>query len=150
MRKILFLLPVVLALMIGAAFAEHDPVRACSDDADCFRTGCSGQLCANQDIITTCEFRCEYGCYSQAQCQCFGDQCAFAHDQVLHECLRQCRAGASINPDVLPAVDASGQAEILYFTYRAKLPLGCVLGTPLAGRDGGAASDRSVRSPLLP
>ncbi|MGK4000496.1 hypothetical protein [Sorangium sp. So ce1024] len=31
----------------------------------CFRTGCSGQVCADENVITTCEYREEYGCYAE-------------------------------------------------------------------------------------
>jgi hypothetical protein len=34
----------------------------------CVRTGCSGQVCADGDRITTCEFRAEYACYRNAEC----------------------------------------------------------------------------------
>lgn len=63
---------------------------SCESDADCFHTGCSGQLCASEDIITTCEFRCEYGCYQQAQCGCVGNACGFLMTRQLRECLRAC------------------------------------------------------------
>lgn len=64
---------------------------ACEGDSECFHTGCSGQICASEDIPTTCEYRCEYGCYAQAQCVCIGGRkCGFLMTQELHECLRAC------------------------------------------------------------
>src|SRR5262245_60633443 len=50
--------------------AEGGGRRACNGDGDCFHTGCSGQICANEDVITTCVFTCEYGCLSRASCGC--------------------------------------------------------------------------------
>lgn len=63
---------------------------SCGSDADCFHTGCSGQLCASHDVITTCEFRCEYACYQQAQCGCVGGACGFIMTRQVRECLRAC------------------------------------------------------------
>ena len=36
---------------------------------ECRRTGCSGQVCAAEEIATTCEWRPEYACYAQATCE---------------------------------------------------------------------------------
>lgn len=63
---------------------------SCESDSDCFHTGCSGQLCAAEDIVTTCEFACEYGCYQQAACGCVGGGCGFIMSRQLRECLRNC------------------------------------------------------------
>ena len=39
------------------------------DGNDCIVTGCSGQVCADHEVVTTCEFRPEYGCYGAAMCE---------------------------------------------------------------------------------
>src|SRR5262245_29473740 len=38
---------------------------------DCIKTGCSGTVCAapGEEVVTTCEFKAEYGCYQQAKCE---------------------------------------------------------------------------------
>lgn len=36
---------------------------------DCTVTGCSGQVCAEEDVMTTCEYREEYACYRSARCE---------------------------------------------------------------------------------
>jgi len=35
----------------------------------CVVTGCSGQVCAESDVITTCEYRAEYACYAKSTCE---------------------------------------------------------------------------------
>lgn len=57
---------------------EHEdeiriPVRfgkktALAPTKPCIRTGCSGQVCADGDRVTTCEFRAEHACYRNAEC----------------------------------------------------------------------------------
>lgn len=35
----------------------------------CVITGCSGQVCADEEVMTTCEYRKEYACYKHARCE---------------------------------------------------------------------------------
>ena len=62
----------------------------CSSDADCSRTGCSGQICAAQSVITTCEFREEFACYADpaiTTCGCRDGLCGFDPTPELSQCL---------------------------------------------------------------
>jgi len=54
----------------------------------CLPTGCSGQICADTDVVSTCEWRPEYACYSSASCstQSNGD-CGWVMDDELKRCL---------------------------------------------------------------
>ena len=61
----------------------------------CFKTGCSGQICADQHIATTCEWREEYACYQDAICERQDDgQCGFRPTAELKKCLAGAGAGA--------------------------------------------------------
>ncbi|MBC8133481.1 MAG: hypothetical protein H7X95_10920 [Deltaproteobacteria bacterium] len=54
----------------------------------CRRTGCSGQLCSDDDVASTCEFRPEYACYQTALCERQLDgKCAFTSSDALNACL---------------------------------------------------------------
>lgn len=56
--------------------------------ADCVVTGCSGQLCADTEIFTTCEWRDEYACYQEASCVRQKDGvCGWVQTGELFECL---------------------------------------------------------------
>jgi len=35
----------------------------------CIKTGCSSQICADHNVVSTCEFRPEYECYQKATCE---------------------------------------------------------------------------------
>ncbi len=61
----------------------------------CFPTGCSGQICADAEVTTTCEWRPEYACYRSASCsiQNNGD-CGWVMDDELRRCLASHAAGA--------------------------------------------------------
>jgi hypothetical protein len=54
----------------------------------CAKQGCSGQICADHSVITTCEFRPEYACYQAATCarQANG-QCGWTPSAALTSCL---------------------------------------------------------------
>jgi eight-cysteine-cluster-containing protein len=65
----------------------------CRTNADCVRTGCSGQYCSDTDIISTCEWREEYACYGTASCACNNGRCGWEQTQELRNCLNN--AGSS-------------------------------------------------------
>ena len=94
---------------VGALQAQRDTRLLCSSDADCFHTGCLGQLCASQGIVTSCEFRCEYACYQQAACSCIGGRCGSRIAPELITCFREC--GAPPNPFPLPPPPRSSDAR---------------------------------------
>ncbi|MGH9956353.1 MAG: DUF6748 domain-containing protein [Pyrinomonadaceae bacterium] len=55
----------------------------------CFKTGCSKQVCADEEVITTCEWREEYACYQKARCERQSDgSCGFTKTPELTACLR--------------------------------------------------------------
>lgn len=55
---------------------------------DCRRTGCSGEICSNQDVASTCEYRPEFACFQKAACerQASGE-CGFTPSAELKACL---------------------------------------------------------------
>jgi hypothetical protein len=54
----------------------------------CVKTGCSGQVCADHSVITTCEFRPEFGCYHAATCERQADgACGFTQTPALTSCI---------------------------------------------------------------
>lgn len=64
------------------------PTRCVPDEGTCRRSGCSGQVCADHDVITTCEFRPEYACYRDATCARQADgQCGWTATPELQACL---------------------------------------------------------------
>jgi hypothetical protein len=56
----------------------------------CIKTGCSGEVCAEEQKITKCLYRAEYACYKSARCerQANGD-CGFTQTTELASCLRR-------------------------------------------------------------
>ncbi len=54
----------------------------------CVTSGCSGQVCADHSVITTCEFRPVYGCYQAATCARQDDgNCGFTQTPALTACI---------------------------------------------------------------
>jgi hypothetical protein len=55
----------------------------------CIKTGCSGQVCSDHDVITTCIYRTEYECYKKATCERQSDgNCGWTKTPELTSCLR--------------------------------------------------------------
>jgi eight-cysteine-cluster-containing protein len=56
--------------------------------AECKVTGCSGQICADEDVVTTCEYKPEYACYKTAKCERQEDgKCGWTPSEDLVACL---------------------------------------------------------------
>ena len=54
----------------------------------CIKIGCSSQLCSDEPVITTCEYRPEYECYRTATCsRQRSDDCAWEMNDELLDCL---------------------------------------------------------------
>ena len=59
----------------------------------CIKTGCSNQVCSDQTVVTTCEFRPEYECYQKAKCERQSDgNCGFTKTPELATCLAKKRS----------------------------------------------------------
>ncbi|MFH1867242.1 MAG: Gmad2 immunoglobulin-like domain-containing protein [Patescibacteria group bacterium] len=57
---------------------------------ECIITGCSNQVCAEEEVITTCEFKPEYVCYSKAICERQGNgECGWIETDDLAVCLEE-------------------------------------------------------------
>jgi len=58
--------------------------------SSCRPTGCSAQICADQDVVTTCEFKPEYACYKTAKCERQEDgNCGWTPTEKLVTCLSE-------------------------------------------------------------
>jgi hypothetical protein len=56
--------------------------------AACRPTGCSGQICSDEDVVSTCEFRSEYMCYKTAECKRQSNgRCGWTQTAALASCL---------------------------------------------------------------
>lgn len=69
---------------LGGRQLTVDEFRATS----CAPSGCSGQVCANSSVTTTCEVRPEYECYRTAACEAQSTGlCAWTQTAALTQCL---------------------------------------------------------------
>ena len=58
----------------------------------CMKTGCSRQVCSDEEVITTCEFKTEYECYKRAACERQKNgECGFTQTPELTACLKRAR-----------------------------------------------------------
>jgi hypothetical protein len=61
---------------------------ACPVSSACKKTGCSGELCSDQDLVSDCVFSATYACYATATCERQADgQCGFTQTPALAQCL---------------------------------------------------------------
>lgn len=68
----------------------------CTSDSDCGIGGCSGQVCTAASeaagLITTCEYREEYGCYKLTSCGCVNGRCAWRESAEFKGCVDAARS----------------------------------------------------------
>lgn len=56
---------------------------------ECKVTGCSGQVCSDEDVITDCAWREEYACYKDATCERQSNgECGWTETESLKACLK--------------------------------------------------------------
>lgn len=59
-----------------------------SSSRPCMITGCSSQVCSDQEVMTTCEYRTEYACYKKAKCERQSNgECGWTQTKELTSCL---------------------------------------------------------------
>ena len=75
------------------------PENLCDSDDDCFRTGCSSEVCANHDVITTCMYRSDYACLQYASCGCVGQRCAWDYPPGYEQCIFNLMAKVNCSSD---------------------------------------------------
>ena len=58
----------------------------------CKKTGCSSQVCSDEDVMTTCEWSPQYECYKKATCtRQKNGQCGFTQTPELLKCLKDAK-----------------------------------------------------------
>lgn len=93
-------------LRLGAAFAFSALVAACPSRAEnrhepspaptsapaCVVSGCSGEICAAENVMTPCVYRPEFACYENALCALQADgACGWTQTPELSRCLAEKR-----------------------------------------------------------
>lgn len=78
-------IPVIFDGQNGSGF---DPIRP-PIQQECRRSGCSGEVCSDRDVNTTCIYRAEYACYQSAQCERQANgNCGFTLTTSLNACIK--------------------------------------------------------------
>ena len=73
------------ALLVPVKFEGQKGVN---NQTKCSITGCSGQICAGEEVITTCEYRPEYICYQKSVCEVQSNgECGWTQTPELATCL---------------------------------------------------------------
>lgn len=69
---------------------SEDVVERPPTQKECIVTGCSGQVCADEEVITTCEFKPQYACFRTAKCERQSDgKCDWTMTEELATCLAE-------------------------------------------------------------
>lgn len=96
----------LLAFVVACGGSKSSPQTPPSNTeapagSDCVKSGCSGTVCVEpgKEVMTTCEYKAEYGCYREGKCERQGDgSCGWTQTPELTGCLA--------NPPPMDAGDA--------------------------------------------
>lgn len=84
----IFLLLLVLTSLPSVFAQQNSSKQLAIVAADCIRTGCSGQICSDRVLVSTCEYKESYACYAQAVCERNSQGiCGFRQTPELLACL---------------------------------------------------------------
>ncbi len=90
MRKALIIISLLIIVII-ITYVFTKPLST-NNQNNCLISGCSKQLCAEEEMITTCDFRPEYACYRSAECTRQTDGgCGWTKTTQLDHCLNNAR-----------------------------------------------------------
>jgi hypothetical protein len=83
-------LAIACCALLALAASSRD---GCGDGTEACRvSGCSSHVCADHDVVTTCEWLPEYECYGAAQCERQADgQCGWTQTPELLACIDAAR-----------------------------------------------------------
>ena len=89
-----FLAPIGLSLLVAGTLEPCEPPdepTPTPEPVECIVTGCSGQICASEQVATTCEWTCTYGCYQYATCEVQPDGvCGWTPTEAYDTCVTDC------------------------------------------------------------
>ena len=79
----------VLALALGTLASCANAVETAQRESKpCIVSGCSRQICSDQQMMTTCEWRDEFACYRSARCERQADgKCGWTQTDELKRCV---------------------------------------------------------------
>ncbi len=110
-----YVLEGTFTLANGGMTLSLDDYRA----ANCAKGGCSGHVCANTAVVTTCEWRDEYACYRTAECGVQRDgHCAFTDTPELRMCIANAGSSGALTssdtPLAIPDADRDGVTSTIH------------------------------------
>jgi eight-cysteine-cluster-containing protein len=80
----------ILLLACGSKSKPTEETKPPATANDCIKSGCSGTVCVEpgKEVVTTCEYKAEYGCYKEGVCERQADgSCAWTQSPALTACL---------------------------------------------------------------
>ena len=77
----------IIILLIGVWLINNKSIEKFT----CIRTGCNGNICSDRPVMTPCDWKCEYGCYKNADCVNINGKCQFIKTGKFNDCLKLCK-----------------------------------------------------------
>ncbi len=85
----------VVPVRFGEALVAPEEGKASVANDGCVISGCSGEICGEEQMASTCLYRAEYSCYKTATCERNkGGKCEWLQSDELASCLKQVKMTA--------------------------------------------------------
>lgn len=92
MKEKLCLLLVVIILLLGCQekleeTPEEISEKECELNSDCKVSGCNGEICGKEEMMSICIYKPEFECYKLSKCKCIKGKCNWEQTEELLSCL---------------------------------------------------------------
>jgi eight-cysteine-cluster-containing protein len=92
MKKLIYTILVLLMFLIMGCEEELKETitnEECQKDSDCKITGCNGEICSKEQLMSICIYKPEFECYKLINCKCTDGKCGWEKTDEFNECLRK-------------------------------------------------------------
>lgn len=90
-KLIVFVVVLAMVYTLAVYYKNTAPLHT-NNLNECVVSGCSEQICAEEEMTTTCEFFPEYACYRSAECaRQIDGRCGWTQTAQLNRCLDNAR-----------------------------------------------------------
>lgn len=88
MRKILLTLLLTSIILWGCQEQKPEEIseKECGLDSECKVSGCNGEICGKEEMMSICIYKPEFECYKLSSCKCIDGRCGWEQTEDFLKC----------------------------------------------------------------
>lgn len=92
----------IVPVRFGAALVAPEEGKSPVVNDGCIVSGCSGEICGEQSMVSNCMYRPEFSCYKGATCERNkGGKCEWVESDELNKCIKDAKAQGAMDVNVM-------------------------------------------------